>query len=51
MRQDTGRHFDPGVMNAFMGLARELHECLAGCDEDACRTLLEERVRLHFGLS
>ena len=51
MQQDTGRHFDPGVMNVFLGLACNLHGCLVGCEEYACRTLLEERGRLHFGWS
>lgn len=37
-------------MNAFAALAGALHERLVGCNEDACRNILEERVRLHFGL-
>ena len=51
MQQDSGNHFDPGVMHTFSEMVGELHACLVGCDEDACRSLLEERVRQHFGLS
>jgi HD-GYP domain-containing protein (c-di-GMP phosphodiesterase class II) len=51
MHRDTGKHFDPAVMNAFDAMARDLYDRLAGCDEAACRELLEERVRQHFGLA
>jgi len=49
LARDTGSHFDPGVMAVFKTLARGMHERLAGCDEQATRALLQERVRHHFG--
>src|SRR6185369_6923402 len=50
LEKDTGSHFDPGVMAAFRPIARQVFDRLAGCSEaEACR-LLEERVRLHFGM-
>ncbi len=51
MQRDTSSHSDPCVMHAFSDMAGELHAHLAGCDEEACRELLEESVRRHFGLS
>jgi hypothetical protein len=50
LEMDTGSHFDPGVMAAFRSIARQVFERLAGCSEDEARCLLEERVRLHFGM-
>lgn len=47
---DTGTHFDPAVMNAFRPVARDIFNALAKCNEDDTRRLLEERVRVHFGL-
>ncbi len=50
LERDTGSHFDPAVMAAFRGIAAQIFERLAACDEKEARELLEERVRLHFGL-
>lgn len=50
MEKDTGSHFDPGVMAAFRPVARDLFDRLAKCSEEDARRLLEERVRLHFGI-
>lgn len=50
LEMDTGSHFDPGVMAAFRSIARQVFERLAGCSEDEARCLLEDRVRLHFGM-
>lgn len=50
LEKDTGSHFDPDVMAAFRPISREVFERLAGCDEEQCRRLLEERVRQHFGM-
>lgn len=50
LENDTGSHFDPGVMAAFRPIAREVFDCLAKCDEEDARRLLKERVRLHFGV-
>ena len=48
LEKDTGSHFDPAVMAVFRPMAREVFDCLAECDEEGARRLLEERVRLHF---
>lgn len=48
--RDSGSHFDPAVMGAFRPIAREIFDRLADCDEDQARQLLDERVRLHFGI-
>lgn len=50
LERDAGSHFDPGVMDAFRPIAREVFDRLARCDEEDARRLLTERVRLHFGL-
>lgn len=50
MERDTGSHFDPRVMAAFRPLARGVFNRLAQCNEEDARRLLEERVRLHFGI-
>lgn len=50
LEMGTGSHFDPDVMNAFRPIAREVFNSLAKCNEEGARRLLEERVRLHFGL-
>jgi HD-GYP domain-containing protein (c-di-GMP phosphodiesterase class II) len=50
LERDTGIHFDPGVMAVFRPMAPEVHAALAGCDEDATRRLLENRIRTHFGV-
>ena len=50
LEKDTGSHFDPAVMAVFRPMAREVFDCLAECDEEGARRLLEERVRLHFEL-
>lgn len=47
---DTGTHFDPAVMAAFRPIARDVFTTFAHCREDDARRLLEERVRVHFGL-
>lgn len=51
LEADTGHHFDPGVMAAFRPIARDVFNRLAQCNEEAVRQLLEERIRLHFGIS
>lgn len=50
LERGCGSHFDPAVMAAFRPLAREVFDTLAACDEAGARRLLEERVRLHFGI-
>jgi len=50
LHQDTGSHFDPGVMAAFGAIARNTFDRLASTSEDDARALMEERVRVHFGM-
>lgn len=45
MVRDTGSHFDPAVMAVFMPMAREIHDQLAPCDEEATRQLLQTQVQ------
>ena len=48
LARDTGSHFDPAVMAVFQPMARQMYDHLAGCDEEATRQLLQDRVRHHF---
>lgn len=48
--RDTGAHFDPAVVAAFLKIAPAIHEQLLRSDETACRHLLAEEIRCHFGL-
>jgi HD-GYP domain-containing protein (c-di-GMP phosphodiesterase class II) len=48
--KDTGSHFDPDVMAAFQSIARKIFDRLSNIDEDEARMLMEERVRVHFGM-
>jgi HD-GYP domain-containing protein (c-di-GMP phosphodiesterase class II) len=48
--QDTGTHFDATVVTAFLGIARDIHDHLAQCDESACQALLQAKIREHFAL-
>ncbi|MDY0013640.1 MAG: HD-GYP domain-containing protein [Rhodocyclaceae bacterium] len=50
LEQDTGSHFDPGVMAVFRPMARTMHEELAASTEAEATRLLEQRVRAHFGV-
>ena len=48
LEKDTGSHFDPAIMAVFKPMARAIYDQLAGCDEEATRKLLQERVKHHF---
>lgn len=48
--KDTGSHFDPTVVAVFLGMARDIHDHLAQCDEYACQALLQAKIREHFAL-
>ena len=50
LEKDTGSHFDPSVMDAFRAIARKTFDRLAHVSEDEARTLMEDRVRVHFGM-
>lgn len=50
LENDTGSHFDPGVMAVFRTIARAVFDRLAQATEDDARALMEERVRVHFGV-
>jgi HD-GYP domain-containing protein (c-di-GMP phosphodiesterase class II) len=50
LEKDTGSHFDPAVMAAFTVIARKTFDRLAQATEDDARSLMEERVRVHFGM-
>jgi HD-GYP domain-containing protein (c-di-GMP phosphodiesterase class II) len=50
LEKDTGSHFDPDVMVAFQSIAGKTFERLSNTNEDEARTLMEERVRVHFGM-
>lgn len=50
LENDTGSHFDPGVMAIFRTIAQAVFERLAQATEDDARALMEERVRVHFGV-
>lgn len=50
LERDSGSHFDPGVINAFRPISREIFIRLAECNEKEVKRLMEERVRVHFGI-
>ena len=50
LERDTGSHFDPSVMDVFRVMAHDIFVTLEACSEEQARQLLEERVRLHFGM-
>lgn len=50
INQDAGSHFDPEVVATFVKIAPDIHQRLTRCDEAACRQLLAEEIRRHFGL-
>ena len=50
LEKDTGSHFDPEVMAAFRNIARKTFDRLAKASEEEARGLMEERVRVHFGM-
>jgi HD-GYP domain-containing protein (c-di-GMP phosphodiesterase class II) len=48
LEKDTGTHFDPSVMAVFRQMAKGISEHLANSSENDARTLLQERIHLHF---
>jgi HD-GYP domain-containing protein (c-di-GMP phosphodiesterase class II) len=51
IKNGSGNHFDPSVVNAFETIARELFDTLDGSSEEAARDLVGDMLRDHFGLS
>jgi putative nucleotidyltransferase with HDIG domain len=49
IQTDAGTHFDPSIVAVFVELAPTLYARLNGCDETACRKLLEQKIIKHFG--
>jgi putative nucleotidyltransferase with HDIG domain len=48
MARDTGSHFDPAVMAIFAPMARDIHDQLAPCDEEATRLLLQAQAQRYL---
>jgi len=48
MARDTGSHFDPAIMAIFAPMAREIHDQLAPCDEEATRLLLQAQAQRYL---
>ncbi len=50
LQRDTGTHFDPHVVSIFTPIAPKLYQCLHQANEQDVRTLMEERIKQHFGV-
>lgn len=50
LENDSGTHFDPTVISTFRPIARRIYDRLSECNEEETQTLLNERVRHHFGI-
>ncbi|HCY64828.1 MAG TPA: hypothetical protein DHV59_18800 [Oxalobacteraceae bacterium] len=50
LERDSESHFDPGEINAFQPIAHEIFIRLAKSEEKEVKRLMEERVRVHFGI-
>lgn len=48
MRECTGSHFDPAVMQVFLSIASDVHLTLKGKSESDVRDLLADKIKLHF---
>jgi len=48
LREGSGTHFDPEFLEAFLAIAKPLHESLRDAQEPALRALLRARVREIF---
>lgn len=47
LEQGRGNHFEPAVLERFLGIVRELHAQTSGLQENEMRFLMEEMVRRH----
>lgn len=50
LEKDSGSHFDPAVIAAFRPIAKDVFDTLAKCRAVDTRNLLEQRIRMHFGI-
>lgn len=50
LEKDTGRHFDTTVMAVFQPLAEPFYNLLFTSHEVNASQLLEDRIRIHFGV-
>jgi len=50
MITESGSHFDPDVIEAFIPISESIFERFFGENEDDARALLEERISRHFGM-
>ena len=48
LRQGQGQHFDPGILEVFMSISRELYENYAGRDDQGLRDELKEVITRYF---
>jgi HD-GYP domain-containing protein (c-di-GMP phosphodiesterase class II) len=48
LRQGSGRHFDPNLMQEFTRLSKHIHATTMNATEDETRALMEAMVHKHF---
>jgi HD-GYP domain-containing protein (c-di-GMP phosphodiesterase class II) len=48
LEQGRGTHFDPGVLDLFAPMARELHRRIGGDDATAARAEVTDLMQRHF---
>ena len=48
LREGSGKHFDPALLTAFDGIARELHTSVSNLPDKEVERLLNECVSAHF---
>lgn len=48
LQRDTGSHFDPGVMQVFAPMSRQIYDHLSQCSEQDCKALLEAKLQEYF---
>lgn len=51
LREGSGRHFDPAVIQAFEPMASGTYQRLSAADENQCRQLLGEQLQRYFQVS
>jgi HD-GYP domain-containing protein (c-di-GMP phosphodiesterase class II) len=48
IREGSGRHFDPALVDSFGSIARQLYDCYCDRDDDLARQDLDGIVRYYF---